>query len=79
MEIIGNVHLDFIIKTIRLPGVAPIWNGYCLSETVQLQAATANRIHDGRIVHDLEFDVLLFSSDDEISVCCSTKRIAHYQ
>lgn len=73
------VDLNFVVEAVRLPGVRPVRNRNGLTEPVQLQTATTDGVHDGRIVHHLKSDALLLGPDDEVRVRCGAERITHHQ
>lgn len=73
-----NVFLNFIVETVRPPGIGPVRNRNGLAELVQLQTATTDCIHNGSIVNDLVRYALLFGAYYEIGMCGGAEWIANH-
>lgn len=79
MQIPLKISHNLLEKTLRPPSIHPIRYRDGLPKTVQLQPATADRIHNGRIVDHLKGNLFLSRPQNEIGVRCCTERIADDQ
>jgi hypothetical protein len=75
VEAVLAVCVDFVVEAVWLPRFRPVGNRNCFTEVIELKTRAADSVHDRGIVDDLHFDSLFFSSEDQVSVSCSTEGI----
>lgn len=77
MQIPLIIRKDLVKKAIRLPRLRPVWYRNGFPKTVELQTATADRVHDGRVVDNLEGDPLFLGPQHQICVRRRAEGVAH--
>jgi hypothetical protein len=65
-----------VVETVGPPGVGEEDEGDGLTEVVQLQTASANGVHDRRVVYDTGRDAERARPEEDVRVRCRAKRVS---